>query len=321
MKKKKILWAAGLWLMVVAWCVMAAAQGGSGRKIVCSAFVPYDWCMEILGDRAGEWDVQILANSGDLHNFQPSARNIMDTAACDLFICVGGESDEGWLSALLHTANNEEMTVIRMVDGVEGRKVPDVQGAHGDHAHHEEQIDEHVWMSLRNAQAICGLICDSICALDPEHAPAYRQNEKDYAEKLNALDEQYAQMTRAAQRDTILVADRFPFVYLAGDYDIAYYAAFSGCSAESEASFETLAFLIGKARELELDVILVDKGSDREIAKTIAASLKGKDVDILELDSMQAVGSAQVSDGADYYESMKNNLAVLQKALGAPDGR
>ena len=151
--------------------------------------------------------------------------------------------------------------------------------------------------------------------MDPVNAAAYRENAAAYASRLSDLDARYAAAREAADFDTVLFGDRFPFRYLADDYDLNYYAAFSGCSAETEASFETITFLSKKVDELSLRAVLTIEGNDHRIAETIIQNTKNKDQDIAELNSLQSVTGEQADQGVTYYGVMKDNLDVLKAAL------
>ena len=192
--------------------------------------------------------------------------------------------------------------------------------APGDHDHDEEheegpEYDEHVWLSLKNTQVICEAICGALSAADPANADAYAANTAAYTEQLAALDDEYADAAADAARDTVLFADRFPFRYLTDDYGLTYYAAFVGCSAETEASFETIRFLSEKVDELALPCILIIEGSDGSIAATVAENAAAEDVRILTMNSLQSVTAADLSAGVTYLSVMRDNLEVLREAL------
>lgn len=99
------------------------------------------------------------------------------------------------------------------------------------------------------------------------------------------------------------------------DYGLNYYAAFVGCSAETEASFETITFLAQKVDELDLKYVMTIEKSDQKIANTIIQNTKDKNQQILTLDSMQSTTSDDVANGTTYLSVMQNNLTVLKQAL------
>ena len=189
---------------------------------------------------------------------------------------------------------------------------------HEGHEHQhdeEEETDEHVWLSLRNAQALCKVIAEELSRIDPDRAAQYLANEIAYEAQLIALDKAYAEVVNAAKYKTVLFADRFPFRYLVDDYGLTYFAAFSGCSAESEASFQTIVFLAQKVDELNLPAVLTIEHPKTRIADTVVSTSQKKDAKILAMDSMQSVTAQDVQAGAAYLSIMENNLAVLKEAL------
>ena len=195
-----------------------------------------------------------------------------------------------------------------------------LMGHNHEHEHHhdheeEEETDEHVWLSLRNAEALCKVIAEELSKIDPENAALYQANLYAYDTQLSALDKAYAEMVSSAAYKTVLFGDRFPFRYLTDDYGLTYYAAFSGCSAESEASFQTIVFLAQKVDELNLPAVLTIEHPKTRIAETIVSTTQAKNQKILSMDSMQSVTAKEVKDGAAYLSIMESNLAVLKEAL------
>ena len=184
---------------------------------------------------------------------------------------------------------------------------------HAGHAHNHE--DEHIWLSLRNAQKLSRVMAMELAFLDPDNAAQYLNNQKAYAEKLAALDAMYQQAVDAAPNKTLLFGDRFPFRYLVEDYGLAYYAAFSGCSAETEASFETVAFLAKKTDELKLPAVLSLDGSDGKLAQAVLNASADANRSVLVLDAMQTVNAQMVEEGTTYLGIMEKNLDVLKEAL------
>lgn len=309
-------------------CALSPVLPGSAKAdeplcIVCSTFPQYDWTRQILGERAQEVSLTLLLDSGvDLHSYQPTAADIARVAAADLFIYTGGESDR-WVDGLLEAARNPGLTSLstmacveaKQEEAVEGMQAEEEEHAHDGDEEESPEYDEHVWLSLRNAQTITRAILDALCALDPDHEAAYRENAEAYLAQLAALDEAYQAVVDSAARTTILFADRFPFRYLADDYGLTYYAAFMGCSAETEASFETIAFLARKTDELQLPAVLVIEGTDHSLAETVVASTSSKNQQILVMNSLQSVTARDLEDGVAYLDVMTDNLDVLRQAL------
>ena len=279
----------------------AAEQDSDGLSIVTTIFPEYDWVQNILGENPAQAQVTMLLDDGvDLHSFQPTAEDILKISTCDMFIYVGGESDD-WVEDALKEATNKNMVVINLLDAL------------GDHE--ETEYDEHVWLSLRRTATLCQNIAQSLQAIDPDNAAVYEKNAADYIAKLNALDEGYTKAVSEAKVKTLVFGDRFPFRYMTEDYGLEYFAAFAGCSAETEASFETITFLAQKVDELGLRSVMTIEGTDHRIAETIVQSTETKDQKILTLDSMQATTAKDVESGVSYLSIMENNLKALEEAL------
>ncbi len=294
-------------------------------KVVVTIFPVYDWVMEVLGDRAEEVDVRLLLDSGaDLHSYQPSTSDIVAVAQADLFIYVGGESDE-WVDDAMKNATNKDMRTMELLAllgdraHVEEIKEGMEHEREEEHAEAEEEgaYDEHVWLSLKNASFYVDLIAKELGALDKENADLYKSNAEAYEKKLDDLDDSYAAVVEASPRDTILFGDRFPFRYLVEDYGLDYYAAFVGCSAETEASFDTMNFLISKANELSIKVILKIENSSTKIAEGIRNGTNTKDQEIMVFDSLQSATKKEYAQGRTYLAVMTSNLEVLRAALAA----
>ena len=315
-------------LIAVLLAVGSLAACGSGKsqkendtrniRIVASIFPEYDWVLNVLGDNPGKAEVTLLLDSGvDIHSFQPSAADILKMTTCDLFIYVGGESDE-WVTDALKGAAKKDMTVISLMD-VLGDAVKEediIEGMQEDAEEGDEkEYDEHVWLSLRNAVLFTENIAAALQKIDPDHAETYRKNAESYMEKLNILDAAYQTAVSNAPVKTLLFGDRFPFRYLVDDDGLNYYAAFAGCSAETEASFETITFLAEKINELSLTAVMTIEGNDHRIAETIIQNTRTKDQQILTLDSMQAASAKDMEKGITYLSIMEKNLSVLKDAL------
>lgn len=318
----KKLFALLLCLALLAGCGSTAAPAKDGKlNIVTTIFPEYDWVREILGDRAEQVNLTMLLDSGvDLHSYQPTAEDMIKISTCDLFLYVGGESDT-WVADALEEATNPDMLVINLLDvlGESAREEEVVEGMEtGEEAEEAGEIvyDEHVWLSVKNAKILCQAIADSLCQLDADNADAYRSNVAAYVDKLDVLDTEYQTAVDSAAQKVILFGDRFPFRYLTDDYGLTYYAAFLGCSAETEASFATITFLADKVDEYGLTTVLTLEGSEHQIAQTVVANTAAKNQQILTMDSMQSVTAAHVAEGASYLALMQANLEALKTALG-----
>ena len=334
-----------LFAVLLVTCFSACGAGDAGAKnvasgssandekklsIVTTIFPEYDWVREILGDSADYAELTMLLDRGvDLHSYQPTAQDIMKISMCDLFIYVGGESD-AWVEDALKEAVNKDMKVINLLDvlgdsakeeevveGMEAEEEEEHSGeAEEDSGSEEEtEYDEHVWLSLKNTEVLTRAVADELKALDPDHADEYENNLSAYQEKLEALDKEFQLAADSAWTKTLLFGDRFPFRYLVDDYGLEYYAAFVGCSAETEASFETVTFLAKKADELGLKSICTIEGSDGKIANTIKENTASKNQEIISFDSLQSCTMEDVEAGTTYLAVMEKNLEALKKAL------
>ena len=302
---------------VLCMAVMCSCRNNSGTnheglKIVCTAFPQYDYVKNILGTSDG---VTLLLDDGaDLHSYEPTATDIIEIASADLFIYIGGISDS-WVEKTLKSANSENLKAVALMDMVQTYDVDYVAGMEKEHDHNHEsehEKDEHIWLSLRNSAEITRILCDMICEIDSANSEKYKANAKKYIDSLNELDGEYKAVIESSKRNVLLFADRFPFRYLTEDYSLEYHAAFSGCSSESEASFQTMAFLIDKTKELSLPAVIITEGSDGSIAEMICTETGAK---TLALNSCQSVSSADIENGTSYIGIMKNNLEILREAL------
>ena len=298
---------------------LAACSGAARRarvQIVTTSFPLYDWTRNIVGDTEGVEITWLMDSGVDPHSFQPTTKDLVFVSDCDVFVYVGGES-EAWADDAVVSMKNENALVVKLLDGLQEAALAeeDVPGAEPEHEEEEEgALDEHIWMSLRAAQLCVTMICDALCAVDSENAETYTENAEHYCDALHELDHDYASAISESKLDTILVADRFPFRYLAEDYDLDYFAAFAGCSAETEASFQTVLGLSQKADELGLPVILVTENSTGDIAEAVSEGSQNEPP-VRTLDSLQSVTSEIAADGVTYLSIMEQNLEVLKEAL------
>ena len=310
--KKICIFLLGMLLVSSSFFVACSKKKDDGKfDVICTVFPAYDWVVEVVGDNKDNFDLDMLLDSGaDLHSYQPSIQDIAKIASCDMFIYVGGESD-AWVSDVLAQKKNKDMIVINLMEVLENDSgVVSVSDEHHDHT------DEHLWLSLKHAVKFCNKIADEIGRLDTANEQVYKANASAYIEELETLDSDYVSAVDSAETKTMLFGDRFPFHYLFEDYGLTHFAAFSGCSAESESSFETITNLAAKIDELNLKYIIVLESSDKEVAKTIRNATQNKNQEILVIDSIQSVTSAKVNEGVKYLDIMKSNLNVLKTALG-----
>lgn len=291
-------------------------------SIVCTVFPEYDWVREITNGHEENFEITyLLSNGSDMHSYQPTVDDMIKISSCDLFIYIGGESDK-WTKDAIKQAKNKDLKTISLLDSL-GSSVKEEEHKEGmqdsdeeDHDHEEQaEYDEHIWLSLKNAETLCNSIAEEIYSLDPENKIDYQNNLTDYCKQLENLDTQYSETLSNVPNKTLIFGDRFPFRYLVDDYGLDYYAAFSGCSAETEASFETITFLSDKIDEINADTIFTIEGSDDSIANAIISNTEKKNQKIAHLNSIQSVNSEQVKNGTTYISIMKSNLDILKEAL------
>ena len=377
MKINKILAVAGVLLALGCGSVFAkkAKAETNKLKVVTTIFPEYDWAREVIGENADNVELTLLLNNGvDLHSYSPSVKDIAKISEADIFVYVGGESDE-WVDDVIKNAKNPNMKVINLVevlgDRVKNEEIVegmqhehhhehghdehghddhddddehehhdahehhhedahehhhdehghddhDDDDEHDEHEHHhheEDEKDEHVWLSLRFAKTLCGAIADALCEKDAANAAVYQKNLASYTAKLDALDAKYTDMVKNSSKKVVVFGDRFPFRYLVEDYGLKYYAAFTGCSAESEASFKTIVFLSEKVNELDLQCVCQIETGNGKIAKTVISNSKNKKAKVVTFDSLQSTTAKQIKKGATYLGAMEKNLEVLKMAL------
>lgn len=312
-------------------CVMAACNTQSVTKedkvsVVCTVFAAYDWTRALLTDQAEAVDVEYLFDDGaDVHSFQPGADDYVKIAESDIFIYIGGPGTE-WIEDALNNSPKKERIVIDLSQaaGVELiENTADTQWHSDDedesHSHEEHEhaggFDEHIWMSVTNAESCVYEIADALCEKMPRIKKQINANCDAYVLKLEELDEKYRDEIESYYTKYIVVADRFPFRYLTQEYGISYDAAFAGCQTEAEADFDMIIRLANAVDESDVPAIVVTEVSDQKLAETILENTEDDYKMILVLDSMQAVTAGDVRDGVTYLGVMEQNLETLQKAF------
>ena len=303
-------------MLVSVLCLSASASGAEKIKIIATIFPQYDFVREIAGDAV---DLTMLLRPGaESHSFDPTPQDIKRINGCDAFIYVGGESDE-WARSILDSLSPESRERVRvvalmdLVDAVEEEVVEGMQEEADDEDEHDEpEYDEHVWTSPRNVRVIVSSLADLLCELDPVNAETYRKNAASYLERLDGLDKTFSAIARDAKRRTIIFGDRFPFRYLADAYGLKYYAAFPGCSTDTEASAATIAFLIDKTKAENIPVVFYREFSNGDIARTISESTGAES---MLLHSCHNISRDDFVSGVTYIELMTRNAESLRKAL------
>ncbi len=309
-------------------------------RVVTTNYASYDFARNIVGDKG---EVKLLLPPGaESHSFEPTPQDIRDIEDCDVFVYVGGDSDT-WVMGVLESLDRSNMQIVTLMDCVEvvpeelveGMEEADHDHDHeeGDHSHeeaghdheegdheHEEadhdqdavEYDEHVWTSPKNAQKIVAKIAEAIEESDKDNADFYKENTASYIKKLEELDKKFREAVENSARKTLVFGDRFPFRYLTDAYGLTYYAAFPGCSAETEASAATVKFLIDKVEQENIPVVFHLELSNKKMAETISEATGAK---VMQLHSCHNVSKDEMDAGVTYLEIMEQNAEALKEAL------
>jgi len=297
-------------LVILCFCGCTTAQKDDSFSIVCASFAEYDWVKNItLGTDA---KIDILADTGtDMHSYQPTAADVLSIGKADLVIYNGGTAD-GWM---LDATENSGLkgTSLRIMDTIG-------KGLIHQHEDCDHQIltsyvgyDEHVWLSLKNAVIACEKIADTLAELDKANEQKYKQNCAEYVKKLQALDKDFADAI--GEGKTVVIADRFPFLYLMNDYKLNWHAAYEGCSSETDADFEKVLSLAKTIDKEGINTLFIIEGGTDALAKTVISNTASKNQQILTLDSMQSVTKKDIESGKNYLDTMSKNLENIKKAL------
>ncbi len=298
---------------------MPVSKDSDKLQVVCTVFPQYDWAREIIADTENVDLTLLVDNGADFHSYQPGTGDMVTIASCDVLIYIGGESDS-WIQDSLANATNPDMITVNLTeimgDALEAEACT-LEGHDHEHeeADHEHAYDEHVWLSLTNAELFTDAIAEALSEADPDNAAVYTENAENYTGKLQTVDSEFRTELEASKRNILLFADRFPFVYLMRDYDFEYYAAFPGCSSETDASFETVIELAEAVDKNALPCVITIDGSDSSIAEAVISNTTDKNQKILSLNSMQTVKREDIENGITYISVMEENLSVLTEAL------
>lgn len=282
-------------------------------SVVATIFPPYDFTRQIGGENI---NVTMLLKPGiESHSYDPTPQDIIKIQNCDLFIYVGGESDE-WVKDILNSNDKKPKKVIALMDCVDVVEEETVEGMDSGKEEHNDgdkvEYDEHVWTSPKNAVLITKKICSVLSEIDKSNAKLYEANTKEYCTKLSSLDSKFRNITDNAKRKTIVFGDRFPFRYFADEYSLKYYAAFPGCSSETEPSAATISFLINKVKSEKIPVVFSIELSNGKVSDTICESTGAKK---LTFNSCHNITQKQFDSGVTYIDLMNENVNSLREAL------
>ena len=321
---KKVLAAVTVWVLLLSLAACSrgesgvqsesAGNEGSGEKslsVVTTIFPPYDFTREIAGDNVKL--KMLLPPGSESHSFEPTPKDLIEIQNCDVFIYTGGESDS-WVDSILDSME-KDFTVLKMMDMAQVMEEETVEGMETEEEEEHDggyEYDEHVWTSPVNAQLIVKGISDALIYADPQNTELYRSNTEKYIEALKQLDKDFHSVTDNADIHTLVFGDRFPFLYFAKEYNLSYYAAFPGCSAETEPSAKTVAFLIDKINQEGIPAVFHIEFSSEKMADSISESTGTKK---LLLHSCHNVSKEDIADGVSYLDLMQRNAETLKEAL------
>lgn len=319
MKRLLSLLLAGVLLLGALCGCSAPAKQEEGLSVVATIFPQYDFARQVMG--SSNHLTMLLRPGQEVHSYEPTPQDIIAIQNCDLFIYVGGESD-AWIEDVLEGMDTSHMVILSLMDLVDPLEedTDSVLENPEEHSHedgeathlHQEEYDEHVWTSPKNAMLITQAICDALCDIDPSNAQTYRQNTADYLEQLEGLDQDFREVISNAGRDTLIFGDRFPLLYFVREYGLNYYAAFPGCASETEPSAATVARLIDLVREEQVPVVYQIELSNGNIARSIADSSGAK---VETFYTCHNITRDDFNAGETYLSLMKRNVNSLKEAL------
>ena len=302
------------------------ADGGNDETVtvVCTIFPIYDWVKNVVGESESVEVILLVRDGTDLHSYQPSAQDVVSLCSCDVLIRLGGSTD-GWVEEALQKAPSKNRIDLRLTElaSLTLREIASESVAqshehdHGEHDHEECVVDEHIWLSLSNAETCVAAIAQTLTEVDSDGEERYRENQENYTERLRELDSSYQKMVSEANDPYLVVADRFPFVYLAEEYGIGYLAAYEGCSTDADADAETVIRLARALDERSLDYLVVTESGDTSLAESVIRAGEKKNQEVVTLDSLQSVTAKQLEEGKTYLNTMESNLAVLRRVLSS----
>lgn len=349
MKNLKKLWAIfGLVLVVglLAFLVLNREKFEQKKySVVSTSFPGYDFARAVTKNT--NISTKMLVKPGaETHTYEPTPQDIIDIKNADMFVYVGGDSDD-WVKKVLKDVDTKKTHVVKLVDLVSTVNEEIVEGmededehdhGHADHDHdhnhdhdhdhkhdhdheshehkhdHDEEeegpeIDEHVWTSPKKAMEIVKKIAEVASEIDVDEKTKINDNAEKYVAEIAQVDKDLHQAIDGKISE-IVVADRFPFRYFADEFGLKYAAAFSGCSEQTEASAKTISFLINKVKQDKVKKIYKIELSNGKIAETVS---KDTGAEVLELHSAHNVTAEDFSKGVTYVDLMKRNLVALSK--------
>ena len=288
-------------------------------SIVTTIFPPYDFARAVLGNNANL--TMLIPPGSEVHSFDPSPADIIKIQEADVFIYIGGES-EAWVDSILDSIDTDGKEIIRLMDYIKPLAEETVEGMEeGDHHHdgesgdeteEETEYDEHIWTSPQNAIIMINAIADVLSETDPENADNYKENAANYNDSIQKVDDEIKDIVANSKHKLLVFGDRFPFRYFTVEFGLDYQAAFNGCSAETEVSAGTLAYLINTVKDNNISYVFYIEMSNLNIAKSISEQTGAG---MLLLHSCHNVSKEDFENGTTYLMLMKQNADNLKKGL------
>lgn len=298
-----------VFLLSLSACTNTTQKDNGKINIVATIFPQYDFARQIVGEKANLR--MLIPPAGESHTYEPTPQDIISIEEADIFLYIGGESDS-WVDSILDSVDTQKTKIIKLIDYVTTVNEEIVEGMEKDNDTDETEIDEHIWTSPQNAIKMVNAISETICQADKQNAEFYRTNTEKYIHQLNELDQQFKDVVDKSMRKELIFGDRFPLRYFTETYHLNYYAAFPGCSSETEPSASTIAFLTDKVRKDNIQVILKIELSNATVAETIAKETNTK---VMTFYSCHNLSKKDFDNGETYLSLMTRNVATLKIVL------
>lgn len=288
-------------------------KSNNKKTIIVTNFSSYDFVRAILKDTDNIELKMLISPGSEIHHYEPSPKDIKNIINSKIFIYVGGESDE-WIDDILKDINKDKTSLVKLMDLVDLKEEEIIEGMESDEEEEEEEVeyDEHIWSSPKNAVTIVNYLKEEIIKIDPENKDIYETNANKYISKLKEIDNEFKNIVANSKRKIMVFGDRFPLRYFADEYNLSYYAAFPGCSEQTEASAKTISYLVNKVKEDNIPVVFKIELSNGNIANTIAEETNAK---VLTFNSAHNISLDDFNKGITYVDIMKSNIEVLKEAL------
>jgi zinc transport system substrate-binding protein len=303
------------YLIVILLSIFVVGCGKNSNEfkysIITTNFAEYDFVRAIVKD--SNVNVKILLKPGsEMHDYEPTPQDIIDIQKSNMFIYVGGESDS-WIDGVLENIDTSKVKIIKLMDLVDVVEEEHKEGMEEDEEESDDiEYDEHVWTSPKNAITIIEKLTFEIKKIDSNNSELYQKNADNYIKEVKDIDNEIREVINSSKRKLLIFGDRFPLRYFVDEYNLDYYAAFSGCSEQSEASAKTIAFLVNKVKEDDIPVVFHIELSNGNIANAISNETGAK---VLEFHSAHNISQKDFDNGITYVDIMKKNIEVLKEAL------